>query len=169
MTQDVDTTPQPSDDPQKLRRCVRKTANGYEWRVVRGKPATTISRGDCVGVDLPPEVVVALNEPNVDCVEWPFAPRAKKIEAKKEPKLPHTGAGYDHKLPFDESERLITLEQTAFYCGVCRQSIANWARRGDFPVPLTVGSGRNLRWRLSEVREWVANRPRVADRRKPTE
>ena len=36
---------------------------------------------------------------------------------------------YDHNLPFDEADRLITLEQTAFYCGVCRQSIANWARR----------------------------------------
>ena len=65
---------------------------------------------------------------------------------------------------FDEADRLVSLNETAAYCGVCRQSIANWARKGEFPAPMLVGTGRLIRWKMSEVREWINNRPRKAIR-----
>ena len=49
---------------------------------------------------------------------------------------------------------------------VCRIGTAlyRWLRTGEFPLPITVGPPA-VRWRTSEVNDWLANRPRATGNR----
>lgn len=42
--------------------------------------------------------------------------------------------------------------------GLSASSIRCLVKRGEFPAPRAVGA-RSIRWRLSDVRDWLASRP----------
>ena len=44
-----------------------------------------------------------------------------------------------------------------------RASIYRLMRQGAFPEPIRLG-GRTVRWRLSEIENWLASRPRATGR-----
>ena len=63
------------------------------------------------------------------------------------------------------TDRLLRLEEVMAITGLGRSTIYRYLRRRssslpDFPQPLKVGV-RAVRWRESEIRAWVASRPRA--------
>ena len=61
---------------------------------------------------------------------------------------------------FAESERLLTMQEITSMTGLGRRTIYDQMRRGVFPVSLKLGE-RAIRWRLSEIEEWLAQLPRA--------
>ena len=57
-------------------------------------------------------------------------------------------------------DRLLTRAEVEERVGLKRSSIYRGMRAGQFPVPIKVGS-RAVRWVLSEVELWLAERPRA--------
>ncbi|MCY3637686.1 MAG: AlpA family transcriptional regulator [Chloroflexi bacterium] len=57
-------------------------------------------------------------------------------------------------------DRLIRLEEALSYTGLSRSELYRKIRVGEFPRPVRVGK-RAVRWRESEVEEWIAERPRT--------
>ena len=58
-------------------------------------------------------------------------------------------------------DRLIRLEEVLSYTGLSRSELYRQIQVGIFPRPVKVGK-RAVRWRESEVEEWIAERPRAA-------
>lgn len=53
------------------------------------------------------------------------------------------------------SDRLLTVKQAATFLGYAEGSIRNMAGRGDLPVTRL---GRSVRFRLSELERWIAEK-----------
>lgn len=58
-------------------------------------------------------------------------------------------------MPLDQSERYLTVEQTAERYNVSTDSIYRWKREGDFPKPVHLSKGVT-RWRLSDLLAYEA-------------
>ena len=57
-------------------------------------------------------------------------------------------------------DRLIRLEEVLSYTGLSRSELYRKIQVGEFPRPVRVGK-RAVRWRESEVEEWIEERPRT--------
>ena len=55
----------------------------------------------------------------------------------------------------DSPDRLIPIGQVAKMVAVSRRTISRLADAGKLPAPLRIGG--SLRWRLADVRQWIAN------------
>ena len=55
----------------------------------------------------------------------------------------------------DGPDRLIPIGQVAAMVAVSRRTISRLADAGKLPPPLRIGG--SLRWRLADVRQWIAN------------
>ena len=55
-------------------------------------------------------------------------------------------------------DRLLHIREVAAMTALSRATIYTMMRSGDFPRPLQVGP-RAVRWRESQVRQWVDDRP----------
>ncbi len=55
-------------------------------------------------------------------------------------------------------ELLLKDKEVARMIGVSRGTLWRMVKAGLFPPPIRVGT-RAVRWRLSEVLEWIASRP----------
>ena len=60
-------------------------------------------------------------------------------------------------------DRLLTYQQVMAYCGLSRSTIYRMMRQRPptFPTPIKL-SQRAVRWKESELSQWVATRPRAA-------
>ena len=58
------------------------------------------------------------------------------------------------------TDRLLRLSEVKSRCGLSRSSLYRMMRNGAFPEPLKVGV-RAVRWRESEIEDWLATRPRA--------
>lgn len=56
-------------------------------------------------------------------------------------------------------DRLLTAQELADYIGVPLATVYSWRRRNNGPPGFRVG--RHLRYRWSEVEEWISERIRV--------
>ncbi len=56
--------------------------------------------------------------------------------------------------------RLLRLSEVRSRTALGRSTIYRLMRNGDFPEPLKIGD-RAVRWRESEIEEWLAARPRA--------
>lgn len=54
--------------------------------------------------------------------------------------------------------KLLRRRQVEAITGLCRSSIYRLMKIGRFPRPVSIGP-RAVRWRLSDVTEWVESRP----------
>lgn len=61
---------------------------------------------------------------------------------------------------------LITSDELAMLLGLPASAIYKRRLSGDLPVPVSVGA-RILRWRVSDVREWLASRPLTSAKASP--
>ena len=59
-------------------------------------------------------------------------------------------------------DRLLTRQQVEEYCGLSRSTIYRMMREQPpaFPTPIKI-SRRSVRWKESEILEWLATRPRA--------
>ncbi|WP_298287947.1 AlpA family phage regulatory protein [Thiomonas sp.] len=57
-------------------------------------------------------------------------------------------------------EFLLRLSEVSETVGLRRTAIYEAIRRNDFPKPVRVGS-RAVRWRLTELQQWIAQRERA--------
>lgn len=57
-------------------------------------------------------------------------------------------------------DRLIKLEEVLSFTGLSRSELYRQIQEDTFPRPVKVGK-RAVRWRESEVEEWIAERPRA--------
>ena len=57
-------------------------------------------------------------------------------------------------------DRLLTLQEVMDKCRLCRSTIYRLMRKGRFPEPIRVGL-RAVRWKESEIEEYLSNRPRA--------
>ena len=60
-----------------------------------------------------------------------------------------------------KTERLLTRLEVEKVVSLSRSAIYRLMRSGDFPEPIQVGT-RAVRWRLSEIQEWLESRPRAS-------
>jgi predicted DNA-binding transcriptional regulator AlpA len=60
----------------------------------------------------------------------------------------------------DSVEYLIPVAEVEKRVGLKRQTLYVMMRKGRFPAPLKVGV-KAVRWRSSEVEEWLNSRPRA--------
>ena len=58
------------------------------------------------------------------------------------------------------NDRLLRLSEVQTRTALGRSTIYRLMRNGDFPEPLKIGA-RAVRWRESEIEEWLAARPRA--------
>lgn len=56
-----------------------------------------------------------------------------------------------------DGEKLLNLQEVTEITGISRPSIYVRIRSGNFPTPLKVG--RNIKWRVSQIDEWIATLP----------
>ena len=56
-----------------------------------------------------------------------------------------------------DGETLLNLQEGTEITGISRPSIYVRIRSGNFPTPLKVG--RNIKWRVSQIDEWIATLP----------
>ena len=59
-----------------------------------------------------------------------------------------------------EGERLLTVKEVIDLTGLARRTVYAQMRDGRFPVCLKLAE-RAVRWRLSEIEEWLAKLPRA--------
>ena len=64
-------------------------------------------------------------------------------------------------LPTTTNARLLRLREVLARCGLSRTTVYRQMGEGAFPRPLRVGV-RAVRWRESEIEDWLASRPRAA-------
>ena len=57
--------------------------------------------------------------------------------------------------------RLLRLSEVQTRCGLSRSTLYRQMGEGAFPRPLRVGV-RAVRWRESEIEDWLSSRPRAA-------
>lgn len=55
---------------------------------------------------------------------------------------------------------LLDLDEVSEITGYSRSAIYLKMERGEFPVPLKMGA-RRVRWKLSDINEWIEQRPRA--------
>ena len=60
----------------------------------------------------------------------------------------------------ESTDRLLHLREVQTLTSLGRSTIYRLMRAGLFPEPLKIGP-RAVRWRESEIREWVGSRPRA--------
>ena len=58
------------------------------------------------------------------------------------------------------TDRLLTRQEVEARTALSRTSIYRKMREGSFPEPLQIGA-RAVRWRASEIEEFIASRPRA--------
>lgn len=58
-------------------------------------------------------------------------------------------------------DRLLTRQEVQDKCRICRSTIYRLMREKRFPLPIRVGL-RAVRWKESEIDEYLAARPRAA-------
>ena len=58
-------------------------------------------------------------------------------------------------------EKFVRIYDVAENLSVSRQTIYRWVRDGKFPVPVKIG-GNTVAFREEDIREWQAQRERVA-------
>lgn len=75
--------------------------------------------------------------------------RLKSTEAQSS--FPHGGGGEPQR---EEPEPLATIDQVAAFLGLSPATIRKWRERGEVPFT-TYSVGRRVRFKLSEVDEWV--------------
>ena len=56
------------------------------------------------------------------------------------------------------SDRFLRTNETLEIAGISKSSMYALLRAGDFPQPRRCGP-RTIRWRHSEILEWIENRP----------
>lgn len=66
-----------------------------------------------------------------------------------------TENGADPNTPALESQK-----EAAARVGLCRQTIWQRIKRGEFPAPVDIGGGR-IAFRKEEIDAWIKTRPRV--------
>ena len=54
--------------------------------------------------------------------------------------------------------RLITMREVMRICALGRSTVYNLMAARQFPQPVKIGR-RGVRWRLSDIEEWVESRP----------
>lgn len=59
------------------------------------------------------------------------------------------------------TDRLLSLKEVKAKCGLSRSSVYRQMREGAFPQPLKVGA-RAVRWRESEIGDWLEALPRAS-------
>ena len=59
-----------------------------------------------------------------------------------------------------ENTRLLTRLEVQSKCRIARSSVYRLMRAGLFPSPIRIGV-RSVRWRESEIDEYLATRPRA--------
>ena len=64
-------------------------------------------------------------------------------------------------------DRLLTRAEVESITTLSRSSLYRKMRAGSFPEPIRIGD-RAVRWRESEIREFIASRPRATGE-KPTQ
>ena len=52
-------------------------------------------------------------------------------------------------------ERLIPVDDVAAILAVSRRTVFRWSDVGKMPPPLRIGG--SIRWRLTDVRRWIAD------------
>ena len=57
-------------------------------------------------------------------------------------------------------DRLLTRAEVEYHVGLKRSSIYRGMRAGKFPEPIRIGA-RAVRWRESEILEFIESRPRA--------
>ena len=60
----------------------------------------------------------------------------------------------------NDDDRLLRREEVESLVGLKRSSLYREMRAGRFPLPLRIGP-RAVRWPASEIRSWLASRPRA--------
>jgi prophage regulatory protein len=58
---------------------------------------------------------------------------------------------------------MLRIDRVMSMLGVCKATVYNWIREGDFPLPFHLGP-RNVGWRSDEIQDWIKSRPRVEPR-----
>ena len=59
-----------------------------------------------------------------------------------------------------EIDRLMTVKELGELLGLDRVTIYRLRKEGRFPRPLQLGP-RTIRWRQSQIQEWIANPPEI--------
>ena len=59
-------------------------------------------------------------------------------------------------------ERLLNEREVAELIGVSKSTLRRMVSANEFPKPIRIGK-RAIRWRKSEVLEWLASRPRATE------
>ena len=59
-----------------------------------------------------------------------------------------------------EIDRLLTVKEVGELIGLDRVTIYRLRQQGRFPRPIQLGK-RTIRWRTSEIQEWIANTPEI--------
>ena len=57
-------------------------------------------------------------------------------------------------------QQLITRKEVEAQCRITRSTVYRLMRAGEFPEPIRIGP-RSIRWRVSEIEAWLADRPRA--------
>ena len=57
-------------------------------------------------------------------------------------------------------QNLLRRQEVEAICQLGRSSIYRLMRKGKFPLPIRVGE-RSVRWSLTELQDWLAERPRA--------
>lgn len=60
----------------------------------------------------------------------------------------------------DDPPRILRGEEVYRMLGVDESTVYRWRRAGKFPQPVRLGRN-SIGWPESEIRDWLANRPRV--------
>lgn len=61
-----------------------------------------------------------------------------------------------------EEVRLLNERQVAELVGVSKSTLRRMVSANEFPKPIRIGK-RAIRWRRSEVLEWIDSRPRATE------
>ena len=59
-------------------------------------------------------------------------------------------------------DKLLTRQEVQSRCRISRSTIYRLKKQGRFPTPIRVGD-RAVRWKESEIDEYIGNRPRADD------
>ena len=67
----------------------------------------------------------------------------------------------ERKNPQPTYDRVVRETERKAITGICRSRWHELTRKGEVPGPIKL-AGRSVGWRLSELQNWVASRPRVS-------
>ena len=66
-----------------------------------------------------------------------------------------------HNLAMTDNDRLLTVEDLATFLDVPMKTLYAWRYRGEGPVGFRVG--KHVRYRWTDVEQWIRDRVRVAE------